>query len=42
MGTRKGEQLTLRELAGFALIFIAVIISETKLQFLKRPERSPT
>ena len=37
-----GEQLTLRELAGFALIFIAVIISETKLQFLKRPERSPT
>ena len=37
-----GEQLTLRELAGFALIFIAVILSETKLQFLKRPERSPT
>ena len=37
-----GEQLTLRELAGFALIFITVIISETKLQFLKRPERSPT
>lgn len=37
-----GEQLTLRELAGFALIFIAVIISETKLQFLKRTERSPT
>ena len=37
-----GEQLTLRELAGFALIFIAVIISETKLQFLKRPERSST
>lgn len=37
-----GERLTLRELAGFALIFIAVIISETKLQFLKRPERSPT
>lgn len=37
-----GEQLTLRELAGFALIFIAVIINETKLQFLKRPERSPT
>lgn len=37
-----GEQLTLRELAGFAIIFIAVIISETKLQFLKRPERSPT
>ncbi len=36
------EQLTLREIAGFVLIFIAVIISETKLQFLKRPEHSPT
>lgn len=30
------EQLTLRELFGFVLIFIAVIISETKLEFLKK------
>ena len=29
------EQLTLRELAGFALIFIAVLISETKPEFLR-------
>ena len=29
------EQLTVRELAGFVLIFIAVIISETKLEFLR-------
>ena len=31
------EVLTLRELAGFVLIFIAVIISETKLEFLRLP-----
>ena len=30
------EQLTARELAGFALIFAAVLISETKLEFLRR------
>ena len=30
------EQLTVRELAGFALIFAAVLISETKLEFLRR------
>lgn len=29
------EQLTVRELTGFVLIFIAVIISETKLEFLR-------
>ncbi len=28
------EQLTVREIAGFVLIFIAVVISETKLEFL--------
>ena len=31
------EQLTFRELSGFVLIFIAVLISETKLEFLRRP-----
>lgn len=31
------EVLTMRELAGFVLIFIAVIISETKLEFLHLP-----
>lgn len=31
-----GEQLTKRVLAGFILIFFAVILSETKLEFLKR------
>ncbi len=31
-----GEKLTLRLIIGFVLIFIAVIISETKLSFLKR------
>ena len=37
------EQLTVRELAGFVLIFIAVIISETKLEFLRgrRPAGTP-
>ena len=30
------EQLTAREFAGFALIFAAVLISETKLEFLRR------
>lgn len=30
------ERLTLREIAGFALIFLAVLISETKLGFLRR------
>ena len=30
------EQLTVRELAGFVLIFAAVLISETKLEFLHR------
>ena len=30
------EQLTVREFAGFALIFAAVLISETKLEFLRR------
>lgn len=33
-----GEQLTLRLAAGFVLIFAAVIISETKLSFLKKAE----
>lgn len=31
-----GEQLTLRLVIGFILIFVAVIISETKLSFLKK------
>ena len=30
------EALTVRELAGFVLIFCAVLISETKLGFLRR------
>ncbi len=35
------EQLTARELLGFALIFLAVIISETKLSFLRKtPKRA--
>ncbi len=34
------ERLTLRELCGFALIFCAVIISETKLGFLRRKKPS--
>ena len=29
------EALTVREICGFALIFIAVLISETKLAFLR-------
>lgn len=35
-----GEELTLRLLVGFAFIFVAVIISETKLSFLRRPRSS--
>ena len=31
-----GEQLTIRLIIGFILIFVAVVISETKLSFLKR------
>jgi len=35
-----GEQLTARLILGFILIFAAVIISETKLSFLKRTAKS--
>jgi Predicted permease, DMT superfamily len=35
-----GEQLTLRLACGFLLIFLAVIISETKLSFLKNIKKS--
>ena len=35
-----GEALTARLAAGFLLIFIAVIVSETKLSFLFRPRAS--
>lgn len=35
-----GEQLTLKLVIGFILIFTAVIVSETKLSFLKRNSRS--
>lgn len=35
-----GEKVTLRLAAGFLLIFIAVIISETKLSFLKRTNQN--
>ena len=31
-----GEVLTLKVILGFVLIFVAVIISETKLAFLKK------
>ena len=31
-----GEVLTLKVIAGFVIIFIAIIVSETKLSFLKR------
>ena len=34
------EEITLRIFIGFALIFLAVIISETKLSFLKRKQKS--
>ena len=34
-----GEALTPRLLLGFALIFVAVILSETKLSFLRRPHQ---
>ena len=33
-----GDPITLQLLAGFALIFVAVVCSETKLGFLKRDE----
>lgn len=35
-----GERLTLRLVAGFLMIFAAVIISETKLSFLKREKKT--
>ena len=31
-----GEVLTLKVIAGFVIIFVAIIVSETKLSFLKR------
>jgi len=31
-----GEELTVRLAAGFVLIFAAIIISETKLNFLRK------
>jgi drug/metabolite transporter (DMT)-like permease len=34
------EEITLRIFIGFALIFLAVIISETRLSFLKRKQKS--
>ncbi|HCM13365.1 MAG TPA: EamA family transporter [Lachnospiraceae bacterium] len=34
------EEITLRIFIGFVLIFVAVIISETKLSFLKRKQKS--
>ncbi len=37
-----GEQLTLRLVLGFALIFLAVVISETKLSFLRRKKKNPS
>lgn len=37
-----GEQLTVRIVCGFALIFIAVITSETRWYFLGRKYRKPT
>jgi drug/metabolite transporter (DMT)-like permease len=33
-----GESLTLRLFFGFAVIFVAILISETKLSFIKRPK----
>lgn len=33
------ERLSFKTVSGFALIFIAVLISETKLSFLRRPEK---
>jgi len=33
------ENVTLRMLTGFALIFVAIIISETKLEFLRKREK---
>ena len=31
-----GEVLTFKVIAGFVIIFVAIIVSETKLSFLKR------
>lgn len=36
-----GEQVTPRLLVGFALIFLAVIISETKLSFFRKKQKEP-
>ena len=36
-----GEQLTARLVIGFAVIFVAVVISETKLSFLRRKPAAP-
>ena len=35
-----GEQLTVRLAWGFMLIFIAVVISETKLSFIRKPKKA--
>ena len=35
------EIVTLRLLVGFAVIFIAIVVSETKLEFLKKKKRLP-
>lgn len=35
-----GEQLTVRLVWGFLLIFIAIVVSETKLSFLKKPKQA--
>lgn len=34
-----GEMLSARPVAGFALIFCSIVVSETKLAFLARPLR---
>ena len=35
------EEVTVRLLIGFAVIFIAIVVSETKLDFLKKKKRMP-
>jgi hypothetical protein len=34
-----GDKVTGRMLVGFVLIFVAVVCSETKFSFLKRPKK---
>lgn len=36
-----GDPVTMRLLMGFALIFVAVVCSETKFSFLRRPSHAP-